>query len=145
MALPDAVAACAGTAVSKLCFYPLDKVKVALQSSEKGESSHQVISGLCANPGKLYHGVGAKLVKSCTQKFIYVSLYAVRVIVAVMTQHHRAVLRLLGIVECCNQGCEWWVTRRCHAISHRIPRRSVGVTYCHAVRVSGNPRASIRK
>eukprot|EP00943_MAST-04B_sp_MAST-4B-sp1_P002342 g2342.t1 len=70
--LADALAGTAGTVVGKLFTYPLDFLKVKVQVSGVGVTPAQIRTEVLQEHGVLgfYQGLGPKLVKSSTQKFI---------------------------------------------------------------------------
>ena len=68
----DALAGAAGTVVGKTFTYPLDYLKVRLQVSGLGVTQDQIVSEVYRKEGVLgfYAGLGPKVMKSSTQKFI---------------------------------------------------------------------------
>lgn len=70
--LADALAGTAGTVVGKFFTYPLDFLKVKVQVSGVGVTPAQIRAEVLKEHGILgfYQGLGPKLVKSSTQKFI---------------------------------------------------------------------------
>ena len=70
--LADALAGTAGTIVGKLFTYPLDFLKVKVQVSGAGVTPAQIRAEVLKEHGVLgfYQGLGPKVVKSSTQKFI---------------------------------------------------------------------------
>eukprot|EP00947_MAST-08B_sp_MAST-8B-sp1_P001340 g1340.t1 len=79
-AFANAVAGAVGTGVSKLVCYPLDTAKVRLSSTGfEGMGTLGVLRGIVSEEGMLglYRGINNKLLKSCTQKFIYFYLFRI--------------------------------------------------------------------
>eukprot|EP00948_MAST-09A_sp_MAST-9A-sp1_P002544 g2544.t1 len=80
--MEDLVAALSGgvgKAVSKTALYPLDMIKVKMQSAKSDVSSLSVVREIAGSQDGivgLYRGLGPKLVKSVSQKFIYFYLYS---------------------------------------------------------------------
>ena len=75
-ALADATAGAFGTGISKLVCYPLDIAKTRLSAgAEQGTLS--VLREIVAKEGVagLYRGIDNKLLKSCSQKFIYFYIF----------------------------------------------------------------------
>ena len=79
-AFANALAGSVGTGVSKLVCYPLDTAKVRLSSTGfEGMGTLGVLRGIVSEEGMLglYRGINNKLLKSCTQKFIYFYLFRI--------------------------------------------------------------------
>ena len=76
-ALISAASGAAATTVSKTCFYPLDRIKTALQGDQTGASTVEILARIQKTRGLLsfYKGLRYKLVKSVSQKTAYFYIY----------------------------------------------------------------------
>ena len=76
-ALISAASGAAATTVSKTCFYPLDRIKTALQGDQTGASTVEILARIQKTRGLLsfYKGLNYKLVKSVSQKTAYFYIY----------------------------------------------------------------------